>query len=92
AGQGSFFGRRKGKGLRAHQTGLIETLLPRLIVDVADARLRLDSGGGMVELALSGKGMLTDGFAGMLRADATRLRISDCTLDGVAARMRIRIK
>ncbi|WP_137861717.1 MULTISPECIES: YdbH domain-containing protein [unclassified Sphingomonas] len=66
--------------------------LPRLIVDVADARLRLDSGGGMVELALSGKGMLTDGFAGMLRADATRLRISDCTLDGVAARMRIRIK
>ncbi|WP_164159316.1 hypothetical protein, partial [Stenotrophomonas maltophilia] len=52
--------------------------LPRLIVDVADARLRLDSGGGMVELALSGKGMLTDGFAGMLRADATRLRISDC--------------
>ncbi|MBN8943655.1 MAG: tRNA (guanosine(46)-N7)-methyltransferase TrmB [Rhizobiales bacterium] len=34
AGQGSFFGRRKGKGLRAHQTGLIETLLPRLIVDL----------------------------------------------------------
>lgn len=34
AGQGSFFGRRKGKGLRAHQTDLIETLLPRLIVDL----------------------------------------------------------
>jgi len=35
AGQGSFFGRRKGKGLRAHQTDLIETLLPRLIVDLS---------------------------------------------------------
>ncbi|CEJ10353.1 tRNA (guanine-N(7)-)-methyltransferase [bacterium YEK0313] len=34
AGQGSFFGRRKGKGLRAHQTDLIETLLPRLKVDL----------------------------------------------------------
>ncbi|QCI66192.1 tRNA (guanosine(46)-N7)-methyltransferase TrmB [Phreatobacter stygius] len=35
AGQGSFFGRRKGKGLRAHQTDLIDTLLPRLAVDLA---------------------------------------------------------
>jgi tRNA (guanine-N7-)-methyltransferase len=35
AGQGSFFGRRKGKGLRAHQADLIETLLPRLLVDPA---------------------------------------------------------
>ena len=34
AGQGSFFGRRKGKGLRARQTDLIETLLPRLRIDL----------------------------------------------------------
>ncbi|QCK86404.1 tRNA (guanosine(46)-N7)-methyltransferase TrmB [Phreatobacter aquaticus] len=34
AGQGAFFGRRKGKTLRAHQTDLIETLLPRLSVDL----------------------------------------------------------
>lgn len=33
AGQGSFFGRRKGKGLRQHQADLFETLLPRLRVD-----------------------------------------------------------
>ncbi|WP_305577571.1 tRNA (guanosine(46)-N7)-methyltransferase TrmB [Phreatobacter sp.] len=33
AGQGSFFGRRKGKTLRAHQADLFETLLPRLRVD-----------------------------------------------------------
>jgi tRNA (guanine-N7-)-methyltransferase len=33
AGQGSFFGRRKGKTLRPHQADLFETLLPRLRVD-----------------------------------------------------------
>lgn len=33
AGQGAFFGRRKGKPLRAHQADLFETLLPRLRVD-----------------------------------------------------------
>ena len=66
--------------------------LPRLIVDVADAQLRLDSGGGLVVLGLSGKGMLADGFAGTLRADSTRLRIADCALDGVAASMQLRIR
>ncbi len=35
AGQGSFFGRRKGKALRPHQADLFETLLPRLRVDPA---------------------------------------------------------
>jgi tRNA (guanine-N7-)-methyltransferase len=34
--QGSFFGRRKGHKLRAHQTDLIEHLLPRLALDIAD--------------------------------------------------------
>jgi tRNA (guanine-N7-)-methyltransferase len=32
-GQGAFFGRRKGKPLRAHQADLFEALLPRLRVD-----------------------------------------------------------
>ncbi len=31
---GAFFGRRKGKKLRQHQSDLIETLLPRLAVDL----------------------------------------------------------
>jgi tRNA (guanine-N7-)-methyltransferase len=31
---GSFFGRRKGHRLRAHQTDLIENLLPRLALDI----------------------------------------------------------
>ena len=34
--QGSFFGRRKGHRLRAHQADLIEHLLPRLALDIAD--------------------------------------------------------
>lgn len=35
--KGSFFGRRKGKPLRERQTALMETLLPRLRVDLAGA-------------------------------------------------------
>lgn len=66
--------------------------LPRLIVDVADAQFRLDSGGGLVVLGLSGKGMLSDGFAGTLRAHSARLGIAGCTLDDVAATMRVRIE
>jgi tRNA (guanine-N7-)-methyltransferase len=34
--QGSFFGRRKGHKLRAHQTDLIGRLLPRLSLDMTD--------------------------------------------------------
>ena len=35
---GSFFGRRKGHKLRAHQTDLIEHLLPRLALDIGGPR------------------------------------------------------
>ncbi len=34
-GQGSFFGRRKGHKLRSHQADLIESLLPRLALDIS---------------------------------------------------------
>lgn len=37
AGQGSFFGRRKGHKLRGHQTDLMEQLLPRLTLDLEAA-------------------------------------------------------
>ena len=66
--------------------------LPRLIVDLSDAQLRLDSGGGLVVLGLSGKGMLTDGFAGTLRARSARLHMSDCAVENLSALMQIRIK
>src|SRR5205085_2567612 len=61
-GQGSFFGRRKGHKLRAAQADLIETLLPRLALDITtpappnlrdifdrpldDVRLEIGFGGG----------------------------------------------
>jgi tRNA (guanine-N7-)-methyltransferase len=56
--RGAFFGRRKGKRLRAAQGGLVETLLPRLRFDPArdveglralfpeDLRLEIGFGGG----------------------------------------------
>ena len=57
---GAFFGRRKGKKLRVHQSDLVETLLPRLAVDVSkpiepaalfpvpvtEVRLEIGFGGG----------------------------------------------
>ncbi len=62
AGHGSFFGRRKGHRLRAHHADLIEHLLPRLSLDIAqtapsdltsffgtgiaDVRLEIGFGGG----------------------------------------------
>jgi tRNA (guanine-N7-)-methyltransferase len=61
-GQGSFFGRRKGHKLRSYQADLIESLLPRLALDIGapapenlseifaapleDARLEIGFGGG----------------------------------------------
>jgi tRNA (guanine-N7-)-methyltransferase len=61
-GQGSFFGRRKGHKLRAHQADLIEKLLPRFAFDIGtpapkrladvfeaplyDVRLEIGFGGG----------------------------------------------
>jgi tRNA (guanine-N7-)-methyltransferase len=62
ARRGAFFGRRKGHALRARQAALMETLLPRLAVDLAqpapadlaalfpvpvdDVRLEIGFGGG----------------------------------------------
>ncbi|PXA99296.1 hypothetical protein DMC47_04015 [Nostoc sp. 3335mG] len=66
--------------------------LPQLSVEVADAQLALDSGSGRIHIGLSGKGLLTDGFAGAAWARADRLAASGCTLDRVAARMRLRIR
>jgi len=61
-GQGSFFGRRKGHKLRAYQADLIDTLLPRVALDISapapdplteifdrrldDVRLEIGFGGG----------------------------------------------
>jgi tRNA (guanine-N7-)-methyltransferase len=77
--QGSFFGRRKGHKLRAHQADLIEHLLPRLALDIADAapdepgslfdpvasEIRLEIGfGGGEHLAAEAQAHAGEGFIG----------------------------
>jgi tRNA (guanine-N7-)-methyltransferase len=79
ARQGSFFGRRKGHKLRAHQTDLIENLLPHLSLDIAseaptdvsdlfDAgadELRLEIGfGGGEHLVAEAQSFANTGFIG----------------------------
>ena len=75
----AFFGRRKGHKLRAHQSGLIEQLLPRLTLDIArpapaeatelfeppadEMRLEIGFGGGE-HLAAEAHAFPTHGFIG----------------------------
>jgi len=77
--QGSFFGRRKGHRLRARQAALIEHMLPRLSLDIADSPppelarlfgaeidgLRLEIGfGGGEHLAAEARAFPNIGFIG----------------------------
>jgi tRNA (guanine-N7-)-methyltransferase len=79
ARQGSFFGRRKGHKLRAHQADLIENLLPHLALDITgevpadindlfdpkaeDLRLEIGFGGGE-HLAAEAQCFAETGFIG----------------------------
>src|SRR6201985_26689 len=76
--QGSFFGRRKGHKLRAHQADLIEHLLPHLALDIgtqapssaelfdpAPAAMRLEIGCGAGEhLVAEAQQLPRTGFIG----------------------------
>jgi tRNA (guanine-N7-)-methyltransferase len=77
--QGSFFGRRKGHKLRAHQADLIDHLLPKLALDITTpiataplqlfdpqaAELRLEIGfGGGEHLVAEARAFPTTGFIG----------------------------
>jgi len=79
ARQGSFFGRRKGHKLRAHQADLVENLLPHLALDIAseapadirdlfdpgadDLRLEIGFGGGE-HLVAEAQRFASTGFIG----------------------------
>lgn len=65
--------------------------LPRLHLDVADARMRLGTPAGVVGLKLSGRGRLDDGFDGRLAAVGGRLRVGECTVDRMTAAVRVRV-
>ena len=65
--------------------------LPALHVDVADARLRLETPVGVVGLKIAGKGRLDDGFAGTVAAVSDRLAGGGCVATGVQAAVLIGI-
>ncbi|MHA6718853.1 intermembrane phospholipid transport protein YdbH family protein [Sphingomonas sp. RS6] len=67
-------------------------VLPRLTVEVRDARMRLDTDNGRIDLALSGSGLLADGFVGALNAAAPQLAAADCSMAGMAATVQLRIR
>lgn len=64
--------------------------LPDLGVDIADARMRLDTAAGRIGLALDGKGNLAKAFRGRLMAHAPRLAAGDCDMIGLLAPVDIR--
>ena len=66
--------------------------LPALALDLADARLRLETPAGVIGVGLSGRGRLDDGFVGRAALAATTLASGGCTLAGVHATVRVRTR
>ncbi|MFV0624988.1 YdbH domain-containing protein [Sphingomonas sp. ac-8] len=66
--------------------------LPALDARIGDARMRLETPGGVVGLKLSGSGRLDDGFSGDLAAVSERLAVgSGCAVAKLQAAVAIRI-
>jgi translocation and assembly module TamB len=60
-------------------------VLPDLVVDVVDARMRIDSLGGQIGARIDGKGNLANGFSGKVAAVARALKIAGCDANGTTA-------
>jgi hypothetical protein len=65
--------------------------LPRLFLDVADARMRLETPAGVIGLRLAGRGRLDDGFDGRLAAVSNRIEAGGCAAERVTAAVRVRV-
>lgn len=65
--------------------------LPAIHVDVADARMRLQTPVGLIGLKADGQGRLDDGFAGRIAAVSDRLSAGDCRFERLAVTGRLRI-
>ena len=59
--------------------------LPALVVDVTDARLRLETPQGVIGIKLSGSGRLDDGFSGRLAAVSESMATGGCQASRLAA-------
>ena len=66
--------------------------LPALAVDLADARIRLETPAGAIGLALDGAGRLSDGFRGRLAAIAPRLSAGGCAAERPTAYVALRVR
>ncbi|MBX9816327.1 MAG: hypothetical protein K2X76_16630, partial [Sphingomonas sp.] len=65
--------------------------LPALDVDLADARLRLETPAGVIGMRLAGSGGLNDGFTGRLALIADRLASGGCVAERLAGTLAISI-
>lgn len=66
--------------------------LPHVELAVADLRMRLDSGRGIISLGLAGKGMLDNGFTGTARVAAPRLDLAGCSMLGLSGTVKLQIR
>lgn len=65
--------------------------LPALDVDIADARMRLETPLGVAGLRIAGRGRLDGGFAGTAAVVSDRLAQGDCGADGLRAALRVAV-
>ena len=65
--------------------------LPAIDLDMTDGRVRLTSAPGVIDLVLSGRGRLDDGFSGRLAAASPHLVASGCTADRVSLKSEVGI-
>lgn len=65
--------------------------LPDLMVDLRDARMRLETPAGTVGMVLEGRGNLADGFRGQLAVVARGLAVAGCSATGATAFVQIAI-
>ena len=57
--------------------------LPEIVLDIADARVRLDTPYGRLGFAIIGRGNLTGGFKGRLALSGPHLDVGACSLDAL---------
>ena len=65
--------------------------LPKLWVSVDDARVRLATPLGVIGGKIAGQGRLDDGFAGRVALIADRLGTRDCSVERIAAVLKLRM-
>jgi hypothetical protein len=65
--------------------------LPALVIDVADARVRLETPSGLVGFKISGRGRLDDGFDGRVAAVSARVDAGGCTAERAEAVVRVTV-